>query len=104
MFRWMFGRSRSRRAIGALAVFGVIVAGLGGWMVVSALAAGPSAPTLTAQPSNPTNSSSASFTYTDSGNVARFECQLDGTGFSTCGTSKTSTRAYSGLATGPHTF
>jgi uncharacterized protein len=54
-------------------------------------------------PSNPTNSNSASFTFsgTDNGTgVASFECKLDAGSFSAC----TSTQNYSSLADGSHTF
>lgn len=54
-------------------------------------------------PANPSNSNSASFTFsgTDTGSgVASFECDLDGGGFSTC----TSAKSYSSLSEGSHTF
>ncbi|WP_143092689.1 Ig-like domain-containing protein [Arsenicibacter rosenii] len=61
--------------------------------------------TLTSNPPNPTNSSSATFTFTGSDNVTApgnltYEVQLDGTGFSSGASPKT----YTGLADGPHTF
>ncbi len=60
--------------------------------------------TITGNPSNPTASTSATFTFTgaDTGGsgVAGFECDLDGAGFSTCLTGQT----YTGLANGSHTF
>jgi Ca2+-binding RTX toxin-like protein len=59
--------------------------------------------TIDSSPSNPSNSSSASFSFsgTDAGTgVASFECDLDGGGFSTC----TSPQSYSSLADGSHTF
>ena len=60
--------------------------------------------TIDSSPSNPTNSSSASFTFsgTDTGGsgVASFECDLDGGGFTAC----TSPQNYSSLADGSHTF
>ncbi len=55
-------------------------------------------------PTNPSNSTDATFTFsgTDSvaSAVASFECDLDGSGFSTC----TSPKTYSGLGQGSHTF
>jgi Ca2+-binding RTX toxin-like protein len=55
-------------------------------------------------PSNPSNSSAASFTFsgTDAGGsgVARFECELDGGGFSAC----TSPHSYGSLSEGQHTL
>ena len=59
--------------------------------------------TITANPSNPSGSASASFSFTGSdggGTVASFECMLDG------GRSRAAPRrrAYTGLANGSHTF
>ncbi|MBC7877201.1 MAG: ExeM/NucH family extracellular endonuclease [Anaerolineales bacterium] len=59
---------------------------------------------IDSSPSDPSNSSSASFTFsgTDTGGsgVASFECDLDGGGFSAC----TTPQNYSGLSDGSHTF
>lgn len=61
---------------------------------------GPPAPVLTAHPSNPTNQTTATFSFTDSDNtVASFSCTIDGT-TSPC----TSGVAYPNLADGSHTF
>jgi hypothetical protein len=59
----------------------------------------PPTTTITAKPANPTNSTSASFSFTAS-EPATFQCQLDGSAFATC----SSPVAYSGLAAGSHTF
>ncbi len=60
--------------------------------------------TITGNPTNPSASTSATFTFTgaDPGGsgVASFECDLDGAGFSAC----SSGQNYSGLANGSHTF
>ncbi len=59
---------------------------------------------ITANPTNPTASANASFTFsgTDTGGsgVASLECDLDGGGFTTC----TSSQSYTGLSDGSHTF
>jgi hypothetical protein len=62
------------------------------------------APTITLHPSSPTTLTSASFTFTNVFNT-RFQCSLDGSAFTTCGTSRPSTKSYPGpLAVGSHTF
>jgi hypothetical protein len=60
----------------------------------------PPDPTITSPPSNPTSSTSASFTLNDADSTALFKCQLDGGGYSSC----TSPATYTGLAPGSHTF
>jgi hypothetical protein len=59
----------------------------------------PAAPTITISPANPTNSTSASFSFTGEAG-ATFQCQLDGGAFAAC----TSTKSYSGLSAATHTF
>jgi hypothetical protein len=57
-------------------------------------------PTITSTPSNPTNQTSASFSFTDTEAGASFLCQIDGSAFSTC----SSPVVYSGLSQASHTF
>ncbi len=72
-----------------------------GYFVDDALAApGPAAPSITSEPSNPTTSTSAAFTFTDSGSPVNFKCSLDSAAFATC----SSGVSYSGIAQGSHTF
>jgi hypothetical protein len=60
----------------------------------------PPSPTITSTPTNPTNQTSASFTFTDSEAGVSFFCQLDGSGFGACSSAAT----YSGLSQGTHDF
>jgi hypothetical protein len=56
--------------------------------------------TITSQPANPTNQTSATFAFTATESGSTFECRLDAAAFAPC----TSPRTYSGLAAGSHTF
>ena len=76
-----------------------------GYFAFAALASPPvPAPSITAFPPNPSNSQSASFTYTDSVAVTKFQCSLDGSAFADCGTTRPSSKTYNGLSNGSHTF
>jgi hypothetical protein len=67
------------------------------WTIVTS---GPPAPTIDSAPSDPSNSSAASFSFSDSQAGVSFFCQLDANGFSAC----TSPKSYSSLGDGLHTF
>ena len=56
--------------------------------------------TITAQPSDPSNSAAPDFSFTSTEGGSTFECQLDGGGWSSC----TSPKSYTGLSQGSHTF
>ncbi len=76
-------------------------------VAVTCVDSAPPTTTITDNPSNPSASLDASFTFTgtDEFSVASaltFECQLDGTGFTAC-TASTS-QSYLGLTPGSHTF
>jgi hypothetical protein len=60
----------------------------------------PPAPTITAEPSDPSNNPAPSFSFTDADGTATFLCQLDGAAASPC----ESPKGYSGLGEGAHTF
>src|SRR5215218_5094874 len=51
-------------------------------------------------PDNPSNSGSASFSFSSDKENSTFQCNLDGAGFTTC----TSPKEYSNLVNGSHTF
>jgi hypothetical protein len=67
-----------------------------------ALAAGPAVtePTITSAPASLTSQTSATFTFTDSQAGVSFQCQLDGSAYTSC----VSGVKYTGLADGNHTF
>lgn len=60
----------------------------------------PPAPAITSKPPDPSNSSSATFSFTDDDHSATFRCRLDDDGFSSCSSPIT----YNGLGEGAHTF
>ncbi|HEX3432622.1 MAG TPA: hypothetical protein VHT25_01005 [Solirubrobacteraceae bacterium] len=62
----------------------------------------PPAPAITARPADPTNQTSAHFAYADGQSGVAFQCQLDGSSFSSCPTGGVT---YPGaLSQGSHTF
>jgi hypothetical protein len=60
----------------------------------------PPQPAITSTPANPTNQTTASFSFSDTQAGVSFLCQLDTSAFSTC----TSPKSYSTLSQGTHTF
>jgi hypothetical protein len=56
--------------------------------------------TITASPANPTNQTTASFSFSSSKTGSTFSCKLDSGAAAAC----TSPQSYSGLAAGSHTF
>ena len=73
-------------------------------LTAGATAAVPDPPKIDSHPRNPTDSNSASFTFSHDKKVA-FRCQLDSGDFSDCGSDANSgSVAYSALVEGTHTF
>ena len=84
------------------ALFAALVVGV--LLTAGATAAVPDPPKIDSHPTNPSESSSASFTFSDDKKVA-FRCQLDSGDFSDCGSDVTNGSIdYSTLADGSHTF
>jgi hypothetical protein len=63
-------------------------------------AAAPPTPTFDSTPADPSNSTSATFTFSDTQAGVSFECSLDNASYDAC----TSPASLSGLAEGSHTF
>jgi hypothetical protein len=91
--------SRLRRHAAAL---GVLVIGV--LLAAGATAAAPAAPTIDSHPPEVSASGDADFTFSY-GSSVNFQCRLVGSDFSNCGESvDKSSKNYSGLEDGPHTF
>jgi sugar lactone lactonase YvrE len=60
----------------------------------------PPAPAINSGPANPTTSTSATFTFSDTQSGVTFQCSLDSAAYAAC----SSGISYSSLATGAHTF
>jgi hypothetical protein len=101
MAGWVSKRTtKSARRFTLAALLAVLAIGAGAWAASAANA--PSTPSITATPNtSPTNSTTASFTYTSSGAVS-FLCKLDSAiSFTPCPDAGI---RYTGQAAGPHTF
>jgi hypothetical protein len=97
---WGMMPIRSGRVFGVLAVIPTAVIATGFFVVSSFAAARLPAPAITGSPSNPTSSSSATFTFTDPQAGVKFRCSLDSSNFAACNSGIT----YGGLTQGSHTF
>lgn len=86
----------------------VVAAGGGGGLPTGALLGIPPAPVITAEPTNPTNSTSAHFAYSDAVLLTSFRCSLDGAGYSQCGAvinlPSVGAVAYTNVLPGAHCF
>jgi hypothetical protein len=72
------------------------------WQVDNSLAdTTPPETTILSRPADPSDSSTASFTYASNEAESSFECSLDGAVFSACPTAGIT---YTGLGSGPHSF
>jgi large repetitive protein len=60
----------------------------------------PPAPSITAKPSNPSDQTAPSFSFSDGEGGVSFQCKLDALAYAAC----TSPKSYSALALGSHTF
>lgn len=95
----MTRRSAARRT----AIVAVLLGVLGVVVAVAAFgASGPPAPSFTSTPPNPTNQTAWTFGFSEPPSGGSSQCRLDAAAFAACTTP--TTRAYSGIAAGSHTF
>jgi hypothetical protein len=65
----------------------------------------PAAPAISASPAEVSNNRTPSFTFSDKDSIEKFQCSLDGSSFTDCGTTNPATEtASTDLADGLHTF
>jgi len=98
----MRGMSTARRAAAVAVLLGAL--GLVTWAASALAGSTLPAPTISAKPASTTNSTSASFTYTDSTSGVTFQCELDSGAWSACGTTRPSSISYTGLSAVSHNF
>jgi hypothetical protein len=93
-------RATIRRAKTVMLALVLVV--IGGGAMTSALGAkaGLTAPTIVSRPANPTNSTVATFTFTDSPSSVTFQCHLGTAAFTAC----TSPKTYPALAQATYSF
>ena len=92
-----------RKTTARFAVIVLLAVGSVGMGLYALAAQSLSAPSITSGPANPTNQTSATFAYTHNKSVS-FQCSLDGSSFTACGTTRPSTTSYAGLTPGSHVF
>jgi hypothetical protein len=92
-------RAKGLVLLGVLAAL-ALAGGLVAWATGAFAAGNPPAPAITASPPNPTNLTTAAFSFTDSQGGVSFQCKLDGAAYAGC----TSPVSYSGLTAGAHQF
>src|SRR5206468_7065626 len=97
-------KAAARTTKAFVVLLAVLALGSLGVGVIALAAPSVPAPTITSGPANPTNATSATFSYTDSSNINSFQCSLDGSVFSACGTTRPSSKTYTGIASGAHQF
>ena len=93
-------KSAARRTAAVAVLLGVLV--VVGTATVALGASGPPAPTIGSGPSNPTSSTSAAFTFSAPPSGGSNQCKRDAEAFGACTSSTTKT--YTGLLAGSHTF
>jgi hypothetical protein len=108
---WQRSTRRARICVAALTVVAVAGTITFGVVFASGSLPSPPVPTITSGPASPTSSTSATFTFKDTGalpdpdrnhdtDAVTFKCSVDGSSYDSCTTPKT----YTGLQDRSHTF